>query len=84
VHQGIVRDLAFSLRLVGRERRLAATMVLVLALGIAADATALIPVRRILRAPLSFPRAEQLVLIWGRSQKPAVDRGPLSPPGLLE
>ncbi len=82
--QGLVRDVAFSLRLVGRERRLAATIVLVLALGVAADLTALMPVRRILWAPLPFPRAEQLVLIWGRSQKPAVDRGPLSPLGLLE
>jgi putative ABC transport system permease protein len=83
-HQDLVRDLAFSLRLVGRERRLAATIVLVLALGVAADATALMPVRRILWAPLPFPRPERLVLISSRYQKPAVDRGALSPPGLLE
>jgi putative ABC transport system permease protein len=83
-HQELLRDLAFSLRLVGRERRLAATIVLVLALCIAADATALVPIRRILWAPLPFPRAERLVLVWSHYQKPAVDRGALSPPGLLE
>jgi len=82
--QGLVRDLAFSLRLVDRERRLAATIILVLAVGVAADATALMPVRRILWAPLPFPHAERLVLIWGHYQKPAVERGALSPPGLLE
>ena len=61
-----LRDLKFALRSVRRGRGILAVMVVVLALGIGANAAIFSVVRSVLLQPLSYPSADRLVALPAR------------------
>src|SRR3954466_6884967 len=61
-----LRDLKFALRSLSRSRGILVVMVVVLALGIGANAAIFSVVRGVLLHPLSYPSAERLVVLPAR------------------
>jgi predicted permease len=71
-----VRDLRFSMRVLSRERRFSAAVVLVLALGIGLNATVFVLVNAALIRDLPFERAEEVVSLGTHDTRQSLTYGP--------
>src|SRR4051812_34254386 len=74
----LLKDLRQALRLVGRERRFAATALVTLALGIGATPAVFSAVYGVLRRPLPYPQSQDLVQIY--EEHPGAPAPPGEPP----
>jgi putative ABC transport system permease protein len=66
--QQILQNLRFSVRMLGRKPGLAITVLLTLALGIGANTAIFTVDYATLLAPLPYPHADQLVMVWSKLQ----------------
>lgn len=66
----IVQDLVYALRSLRRSPGYAATVVLTIALGLGSVATILAILDSVLFRPIALPDANQLVMIYGKSENP--------------
>jgi len=66
----IVHDVLYALRSLRRSPGYAATVVLTIALGLGSVATILAILDSVLLRPVSLPDADQLVMIYGKSENP--------------
>jgi putative ABC transport system permease protein len=64
----LVQNLRFSLRMLGRNPGLTATVLLTLALGIGANTAIFTVDYATLLAPLPYPQPDQLVMVWSKIQ----------------
>src|SRR6266568_6918762 len=79
---GLVSDLRFAARLLGKDRTFTAVAVLTLGLGIGAATAIFSVVHAVLLRPLPFPRADELVQYHTQFPDQGRDRVPLSAPEL--
>src|SRR5579859_3592637 len=66
--QTLLQNLRFSLRLLGRNPGLTITVLLTVALGIGANTAIFTVDYATLLAPLPYPHADQLVMVWSKIQ----------------
>lgn len=66
--RNLVQNLRFSLRMLGRNPGLAATVLLTLALGIGANTAIFTVDYASLMAPLPYPEPDELVMVWSKIQ----------------
>jgi putative ABC transport system permease protein len=66
--QHLLKNLRFSLRMLGRKPGLAITVLLTLALGIGANTAIFTVDYATLLAPLPYPHPDQLVMVWSKIQ----------------
>jgi putative ABC transport system permease protein len=78
----MLQDLAFALRLLGKNRTFTAATVLTLALGIGGTTAMFALVDAVLLRPLPFPEPDRLVWGWGRF--PQNDSASVSPPDFVD
>jgi predicted permease len=67
--EALLRDVRFSLRMLGRAPAFAATVVLTLALGIGANTAVFSAIDAVLLRPLPFPGADQLVDVRQKQER---------------
>jgi putative ABC transport system permease protein len=66
--QTLLQNIRFSLRMLARNPGLTATVLLTLAIGIGANTAIFTVDYATLLAPLSYPQADQLVMVWSKIQ----------------
>ena len=66
--QTLLKNVRFSLRMLGRNPGLTATVLLTLAIGIGANTAIFTVDYATLLAPLPYPQPEQLVMVWSKIQ----------------
>ncbi|HTV06865.1 MAG TPA: hypothetical protein VME86_15960 [Acidobacteriaceae bacterium] len=66
--EDLLRNLRFSLRMLGRNPGLTTTVLLTLALGIGANTAIFTVDYATLLAPLPYPEPNQMVMVWSKIQ----------------
>jgi putative ABC transport system permease protein len=79
---GVVQDLGYALRQLGKNRGFTAVAIVTLALGIGANTAIFSVVSGVLLNPLPFPRAERIVSMF--QDKPNFPKGSISYPNFLD
>jgi predicted permease len=79
---GVVQDLGYALRQLGKNRGFTAVAIVTLALGIGANTAIFSVVRGVLLNPLPFPRADRIVSMF--QDKPNFPKGSISYPNFLD
>ncbi len=79
---GLVQDVRYALRTLGRNPGFAAAAALTLALGIGANTAIFSVINAVLVRPLPFPEPGRLVMVYGRNDEG--DRQSLSPADFLD
>ena len=79
---GVIQDLAYALRQLGKNRGFTVIAVVTLALGIGANTAIFSVVSGVLLNPLPFPRADRIVSMF--QDKPNFPRGSISYPNFLD
>jgi predicted permease len=75
----LIKDLAYALRTLRRDRAFAAIAVVTIALGIGASTAIFSVVNAVLLAPLPYANAERLVILWADMRNRGVTEFPTAP-----
>lgn len=81
---GFLQDLRYGLRMLRRSPGLTAVILMMLTLGIGANASVFTIFEAILLRPLSFEKPEALVHLWATRTEGAFQQFPLSYPNYLD
>ena len=79
---GLMQDLRYAMRQIGKNRTFAAMVILTLALGISVNTVMFTVVNGVLLSPLPFPEPDRLVTL--HENKPNFEGGSLSYPNFLD
>src|SRR5580658_11124407 len=79
--QNLLRNIRYSLRMLAKNPGLTFTVLLTLALGIGANTAIFTVDYATLLAPLPYPEAGQLVMVWSKMQG---SRNPVSAPDFVD
>src|SRR5579864_2390742 len=80
--RGLIQDVGYALRQLGKNRGFTIVAVVTLALGIGANTAIFSVVSGVLLSPLSFPRADRIVSMF--QDKPNFPKGSISYPNFLD
>src|ERR1700758_5846170 len=80
--RGLIQDVRYALRQLGKNRGFTIVAVVTLALGIGANTAIFSVVSGVLLNPLPFPRADRIVSMF--QDKPNFPRGSISYPNFLD